>query len=176
MRTIIQVLFILALLGASTGIASAQCVDVKTTRAQAVKINSPGYMPVAVLLKVSVPSGDAEAKAQKAFYRFWIAGSFPTLRRDVDWNMQEIKSCSIPSVVNDRRMLVHKTYLKVRAEVLADRTSDTSYVLGAALWLPKKLVAAKPQTGATLNSGASYTGEWKRQEIGGRMVHTLVFE
>lgn len=161
----ITVLYALTLLIGMSVTASAQCVKVETTRAHAVTIKTPHFVPTIVYLKVDVPGGNAAAVAEKAFYQFWIDGRYPALRRDRDMNIQDVWSCRI----ND----VQKTYVKVRALVYDERTTDRGYVLRVGVLLPESLVNRRPAAGTTLDDGTTYVGSWGEETIKGFHLPTL---
>ena len=163
MRSIIALFsLMLSVLG-----ASAQCVELVTPKAEAITTRMKGYVPVAVYLKISVPNGDAHAEARKSFYQFWIAGSYPALRRDREFNIQTVWQCAS----------LGKTYVRVRSGVDDDQTTDHSYVLRSATLLPSQVVRDRPQVGTTLESETSYTGKWGSSVLkNGRKTVTLTFE
>lgn len=156
MRSFALVLFMF-MLGLSPSTAQIPCETVTTPLKARASERTPGYMPVVIIVEVPLAEGaDVSAEAKKAIVIFWISGAYP-VRQDVGASLNKVRVCSFTPQANTR---IEKTYLSVRAEVVWEWNEKERYYLRTGIFLPRKLVAAKPTVRTELPDGTALRGEW----------------
>lgn len=155
MRSIVYALYIIAL-SLSPSLAQVPCSETVTNPAKLVNERTPGFQPVAIIVRVPV-NENVEEEAKKADVTFSLEARDPQLRSDTYYRLAKILQCTFtpqPSVRKD------KTYLTARMEVASEMNSKEFYYLRTGLFLPTSLLKKLPAAQTELADGTILVGEW----------------
>lgn len=142
-----SIFYICASLVALASSALAQdCSRIRTPSSQYVGLETRDYVPIKLMIEIAAGEKTPEEAAQNAYYRFLIHAAIPDLRLDSQGGIDYAENCGDSMALRVRGRFIQYT--------------DDGFILGTALFLPRRIVAQKPFVETRLNTGDLYVGEW----------------